>query len=160
MNTQADKQLREQVVKHLQGGQAFMPIKNMLKEITFDQLGIVPDGLPYSFYQLFYHIRLAQHDILEFSRNPDYQSPDWPEGYWPEEKAPTDEQAWKQLVDAYFEERQQLCDLVSDPENDLFKPIPHGSGQTLFREAILVVEHSAYHTGQLLLILRLLGLHE
>ncbi|MEK6478455.1 DinB family protein [Catalinimonas sp. 4WD22] len=160
MNTEKDQQLREQLIQHLQGGQAFMPIKNIVKEISFDQLGIVPEGLPYSFYQLFYHIRLAQYDILEFSRNPDYNSPDWPEGYWPEEKAPADEQTWHQLVDAYFKERQQLYDIIANPDHDLFAPIPHGSGQTLLREAILVVEHSAYHTGQLLLILRLLGLHQ
>jgi uncharacterized damage-inducible protein DinB len=160
MNTQADIQLREQLIKHLQGGQAYMPLKHMLKEIPFDQLGIKPDGLPYSLYQQFYHIRLAQHDILEFSRNPEYESPDWPENYWPKQQAPADEQEWKQLVEGYFDERQQLCDLISDTGNDLFTPFPHGSGQTLLREALLVIEHTSYHTGQLLLILRLLGLHE
>ncbi|MDF9798687.1 putative damage-inducible protein DinB [Catalinimonas alkaloidigena] len=160
MNNPIDQQLREQLVRHLQGGQAFLPVEHLLKEISFDQLGIVPEGIPYSFYQQFYHMRIAQYDILEFSRNPDYVAPDWPDDYWPEQSAPADEQEWKQLVDHYFEERQQLCELVSDPKNDLFAPFPHGSGQTLLREAILVVEHSAYHSGQLLLILRLLGLHE
>lgn len=160
MNTEKDQQLREQLIKHLQGGQAFLPVEKMLNEITFDQLGIIPEGIPYSFYQQFYHMRIAQYDILEFSRNPEYESPDWPDDYWPEQPAPTDEQAWKQLVDAYFEERQQLCDLIANPDHDFFAPIPHGSGQTLLREAILVVEHSAYHSGQLLLILRLLGLHQ
>ncbi len=160
MNTEADKQLREQLIQHLQGGQAFMPLKNMLEEITFDQLGIMPKGLPYSFYQQLYHIRLTQHDILAFSLDPDYESPEWPEGYWPKQQAPDDEQAWNALVEAYFEERQQLCALILDTNNDLFAPFPHGSGQTLLREAILVVEHTAYHSGQLLLILRLLGLHK
>lgn len=160
MNQQTDQQLREQLIKHLQGGQAFLPVEKMLNEITFDQLGIIPEGIPYSFYQQFYHMRIAQYDILEFSRNPDYATPDWPDDYWPEQSAPTDEQEWKQLVDAYFEERQQLCDLIANPDHDLYALIPHGSGQTLLREAILVVEHSAYHSGQLLLILRLLGLHQ
>ncbi|WPP52941.1 DinB family protein [Catalinimonas niigatensis] len=160
MNTQSDIQLREQVVKHLQGGQAYMPLKHMLKEIPFNQLGIKPHGLPYSLYQQFYHIRLAQHDILEFFRNPDYESPEWPEGYWPEQQAPLDEQEWKQLIEDYFEERQQLCDLILDTNNDLFTPFPHGSGQTLLREALLVIEHTSYHTGQLLILIRLLELHD
>lgn len=147
-------------MKHLMGGEAFTPVEELLKEISYEQLGFVPEGLPYSFYQLFYHIRLAQHDILEFSRSPEYQSPAWPEGYWPDEQAPARRQEWQELVDSYFKERKQFCDHISDPANDLLKPFPYGSGQTLLREALLVIEHTSYHTGQLLVVLRLLGLHK
>lgn len=159
MEQAADKKIREQLVKHLQGGEAFTPVEDLLEEIPFDKLGIVPEGLPYSFYQLFYHIRLAQHDILEFSRNPDYESPAWPDGYWPREKGPASEQEWQELTASYFKERKELSNYLSNPENDLLSPFPHGSGQTLLREALLVIEHTAYHTGQLLVVLRLLGLH-
>lgn len=137
-----------------------MPINEVLDEITYDQLGTVPEGLPYSFYQLFYHIRLAQHDILEFSRNPNYESPEWPDGYWPEQSAPESEQAWQQLKESYFRERKAFIDLLSDSENELFEPFPWGSGQTLLREALLIIEHTAYHSGQLLVVLRQLGLHK
>ena len=160
MDEQNNKKLREQLVKHLHGGEAFTPIAEILKEISYDQLGKVPAGLPYSFYQLFYHIRLAQHDILEFSRNPGYQSPEWPEGYWPANKAPESKEAWQQLQDSYFKEREEFCNLLLNSDNGLFEPFSHGSGQNLLREALLIIEHTAYHSGQLLAVLRLLGLHK
>lgn len=136
-----------------------MPVDEILQKIPFEKVGVVPENLPYSFWQQFYHMRLTQHDILEFSRDPDYTSPKWPDGYWPAEPAPRDEQEWEETVDAYFAERNQLAEMVSEPGNRLLEPFPHGSGQTLLREALLVIEHTAYHTGQMLVILRLLGLH-
>jgi uncharacterized damage-inducible protein DinB len=160
MNRESEKKLREKLVSHLHGGEAFTPIDGLPGRIPFEQLGVVPEGLPYSFYQLFYHIRLAQYDILEFSRNPAYESPSWPEGYWPGQAAPGSEEEWQKLVDLYFDEREVLCTYILDAANDLFDPFPHGSGQTLLREALLVIEHTAYHTGQLHVALRLLDLHD
>ncbi len=151
--------IRQQLVKHIKGGTAFMPIEEMLKDIPFQKLGVVPEHLPYSFWQQFYHLRFAQYDILDFSRNPDYESAQWPKDYWPENEAPENEAEWKALVNRFFSERQEFIDLLLDPANDLYVPFPHGNGQTLYREAILIIEHNAYHTGQLLIILRLLGLH-
>ncbi|WKN29596.1 DinB family protein [Porifericola rhodea] len=159
MHTSEDKVLRDQLIKHLEGGEAFIPLDHLLDKIAFDDLGKIPEGLPYSFYQQFYHIWLAQNDILEFTRHSNYQPLEWPKDYWPEAKAPKDEKEWQNLVQRYFEDRQQLCGYISDSRNELFVPFTHGEEQTLFREAMLVVEHTAYHTGQLLVILRLLGLH-
>lgn len=160
MNKHSDKLLREQLVKHLKGGEAFTTVDNIIKEINFDQLGIIPEGLPYSFYQLFYHLRLAQYDILQFSQDPEYESPKWPEGYWPEETAPQSIEQWQQLQESFYREREEFCQYLLTPANDLFEPFSFGSGQTLLREALLVIEHNAYHTGQLLVVLRLLGLHK
>jgi uncharacterized damage-inducible protein DinB len=159
MDKHADKKLREQLVKHLRGGEAFMTVDEALKKIHYEQLGLVPESLPYSFYQLFYHIRLAQHDIIQFSLDPEYESPKWPEGYWPDEKAPHSEEAWQQLKKDYFQEREEFCQYLLNPANDLFEPFSFGSGQTLLRETMLIIEHNAYHNGQLLVVLRLLGLH-
>ena len=159
MDKHSDKKLREQLVKHIKGGEAFMPVDQLIDKISFEQLGIVPAGLPYSFYQLFYHMRLAQHDIIQFSIDPEYQSPKWPEEYWPQEKAPQSREAWEQLKDNYFREREEFCQYLLNPAYSLFEPFDYGSGQTLLREALLIVEHNAYHTGQLLAVLRLLGLH-
>ncbi|AHM60744.1 hypothetical protein D770_12450 [Flammeovirgaceae bacterium 311] len=159
MDKQADKKLREQLVKHLRGGEAFMTVDEAVKTISFEQLGTVTQGLPYSFYQLFYHMRLAQHDIIEFSQDPEYESPQWPEGYWPDERAPHSEEEWQQLKDSFFSEREKFCQYIMDPTNDLHEPFSFGSGQTLLRETLLIIEHNAYHNGQLLAVLRLLGLH-
>jgi uncharacterized damage-inducible protein DinB len=157
MKPSEDNQIREQLVKHLKGGEAFMTIDAALEKITYEDVAITPPGLPYSFYQLFFHIRLAQYDIIEFSRNQDYQSPEWPKEYWPRETGPENKRKWEELKEMYFSERKEFCEFILDSENDLFRPFAHGSGQNLLREALLVVEHTAYHTGQLLIVLRLLG---
>lgn len=151
--------MREQLAKHLNGGEAFKPIDDFLTEIPFDKLGVRPHGLPYSFYELFYHIAYAQKDILNFIVSEIYKAPNWPDDYWPKNKAPENEKEWKQLVSKYFEVRQELRDFMLDDANDLLKPVKNGDNQTLFREILLVLEHTAYHTGQLAVILRLLKLH-
>ena len=152
--------MRKQLVKHIAGGDAFKGPGDFVEKIPFEKLGIKPDNMPYSLWQQFYHLRFAQRDILDFSTDPDYEAPKWPDDYWPEEAAPPTEAAWKELKKAFFEERKAFQELILDPSQDLFKPLAHGNGQTLYREALLVIEHNAYHTGQILVLLRLLGLYE
>jgi hypothetical protein len=50
-----------------------------------------------------------------------------------------------------------MGELVTNPKTDLLAPIPHGSGQTILRELLLIVDHNAYHLGQLVLVRRMLG---
>jgi len=154
-----DQQLRKQLIKHIKGGDAFAPIDSMLKEISFEDVGKVPDGLPYSFYQQLYHIYIAQKDIFDFSMGSDYKELDWPGDYWPGKTAPDTDEEWQEVIEKYIRNREALCAYIADASNDLFTPLAHGTGQTLLREALLVIEHTAYHTGQMLVILRLLGLH-
>ena len=155
MDTQA--QIKQRLVKHLKGGQAFSTIDKVLDKMPFDKIGIVPDGLPYSFYQLFYHIRVAQLDILEYCRDDDYKAPDWPDDYWPDTSAPADENEWQALIDSYYEERSEFCELLLDPSKDLLKPFESNKDHNLLRQAELIIEHTAYHTGQLFVIYRLVG---
>jgi hypothetical protein len=103
------------------------------------------------------HLRIAQSDILEFSRNPKHESPKWPEGYWPASKGPEDEKAWDKSVRAFKKDLKEMCELVQDEKTDLFAKIPHGDGQTILREALLTADHNAYHVGELVLVRRLLG---
>jgi hypothetical protein len=100
---------------------------------------------------------MSQWDILEFSRNPRHVSPPFPDGYWPEGDAPPDPGAWDRSVEAFRADLRAMQDLVADPQKDLFAPIPHGDGQTVLREALLVADHNAYHLGQLVVVRRLLG---
>ncbi len=152
-------EIRKQLSKHLEGGAAFVPVEEMLKMITFDSLGERPGNLPYSFYELFYHIRFAQKDILDYCTTEKYESHNWPDDYWPEEKAPASKGDWEQLKADYFEERQQLADFLLNPENELLNPVRKDTNHSLLREILLVIEHSAYHNGQLLILLRQLGLY-
>jgi hypothetical protein len=122
--------------------------------------GTRPAGAPHSPWELVEHLRLAQFDILEFVRNPKYKEPRWPDDYWPSSPGPRDEEEWQESLDCFYQNAAELEALVADPRCDLFAQIPHGSGQTLLREALLVADHNAYHLGQLILVRRLLGAWE
>jgi len=120
--------------------------------------GARPHGLPYSGWQLLEHLRLAQRDILDYSRDPDHVSPPWPEGYWPPSPEPPDAAAWEASIEAFRADLQAMNDLVADPGRDLLEPFPWiDDGPTLLREALLLADHNAYHVGQLVLVRRLLG---
>jgi hypothetical protein len=102
-------------------------------------------------------MRLAQWDILEFTRNPDHVSPKWPEGYWPKSPAPPNRDAWEKTAKAFRADHKALVDLVEDESTDLFAKIPHGDGQTVLREILLAADHTAYHLGAFILLRRMLG---
>jgi hypothetical protein len=149
--------LREHLVKLLEGGNAHADFKAVIEGFPAELRGKTPKGAEHSAWELLEHLRIAQWDILDFSRNPDYKAPKWPEGYWPETAAPPDAKAWDKSVRAFGKDLKAMCALVSDEKTDLFAKIPHGDGQTVLREALLVADHNSYHLGQMLLLRRLLG---
>lgn len=156
----AKTQEREQLVKHLEGGLAYASIESFLDAIPFEKIGIRPEGLPYSFYEIFFHIAFAQKDILEYTISGDYQTHNWPDDYWPGRPAPIDQDEWENLKSEYFEDRRLFKNFILDLNNDLNQPVRNSEEHTLLRELFLVVEHTAYHTGQLLIIQRLLGVYD
>lgn len=149
--------LREHLLYLLRGGGAHIGFAAAVKGIPPELRGKRPARLPYSLWELLEHMRLAQRDILEFSRNANHQSPKWPEGYWPESPAPATAAAWSKSVRAFEADLEAMCALVADPATDLFARIPHGEGQTILREALLVADHNSYHLGQIMTTRRLLG---
>lgn len=118
--------------------------------------GVVPEGLPYSVWQLVEHLRIAQSDILDFCVNPKYEEKKWPDDYWPSPAPPTSA-AWDEAIAGYRRDREGLQQLAGDPTVDLFARIPHGTGQTYLRELLLVADHNAYHIGQIVIVRRRLG---
>ena len=150
---------RQQLINHLRGGEAFMPIDELVDKVPFEILGERPSELPYSFYEIFYHIKYAQKDILEFCTADSYKTPNWPDDYWPGATAPENEVTWKKMKSDYFKEREEFASFILEESNDLLSPVKNAKDQSLLREAMLVVEHTAYHTGQLLIISRLLGVY-
>ncbi len=152
-----DKALREHLVKLLAGGQAYADVHHIIAELPEAQRGVKPAGAPHTAWQLLEHLRIAQWDILEFSRNPKHVSPHFPEGYWPASETPPSADAWDKSVAAVERDLAEMKKLVSNPKANLFAPIAHGTGQTILREALLVADHNAYHLGQMVLLRRLLG---
>jgi uncharacterized damage-inducible protein DinB len=127
-------------------------------DIAADMQSKQPAGLPYSPWQLLEHLRLAQEDILDFCRNPAYQERHWPDDYWPPAAEPPDARAWDRSIAALRRDREAFARLAQDPAMDLTAPLPHGSGQTLLRELLLVLDHNAYHLGELVVVRRALGI--
>lgn len=119
--------------------------------------GVRPEGAPHSAWELLEHLRIAQWDMLEFSRDGKHVSPDWPVGYWPKSAEPESAAAWDRSVKSFQHDLKAMRDLVADPQSDLFTPFPHGEGQTLLREALQMADHNAYHVGELIFLRRLLG---
>lgn len=155
-----EKQIRERLSKHLYGGEAFMPVLEMLDKISFEDVNTRPSNLPYSFYELFFHLVFTQKDIVKFTCSDDYTEPKWPDYYWPKEKQCRNAEEWKTLKAEYITDRERLKNFLLNEENKLTQPVKNGKDdQTLLREVMLVTEHTAYHTGQMLIVLRLLNLY-
>jgi len=152
-----DKSLREHVLYLLEGGGAHVKFDEVVAGIPPKLRGQKPAGLPHSLWMLLEHLRIAQWDILEFSRNPNHVSPKWPEGYWPRTATPPNAAAWNASVKKFRRALNATRSLVKNPKTDLFARIPWGDGQTILREALLVADHNAYHLGQMLDARRLLG---
>jgi hypothetical protein len=152
-----DHQLRAHLLELLAGGHAHLDFDKAVAGLAPDLRGAKPPGLPHTPWRLVEHLRIAQWDILRFSIDADHVSPKFPRGYWPASDAPPDARAWDQSVASFRADLKAMKDLVADPKSDLFTPFPHGQGQTLLREALLVADHNAYHLGQLVTIRRLLG---
>lgn len=152
-----DKVLREHVLYLLEGGGAHAKFDEVVAGIPTKLLGQKPAGLPHSLWMLLEHLRIAQWDILEFSRNPKYASRKWPEEYWPKTDAPPSPAAWNASVKKFHQDLKAMQELVRAPETDLFARITWGDGQTILREALLLADHNAYHLGQMLDVRRLLG---
>ncbi len=151
------KELVRQLKEMILNGHAHATLEQALEKIPKKIRGTIPDHLPYSIWQIVEHIRITQWDILEFSRNPDHVSPKWPEEYWPEKKSPKDEAEWEQALEQIIMDRNDFIALLEEEEADLYTPFEHGDGQNLLREALLIADHTSYHTGELIVLRRLQG---
>lgn len=156
----SDQTLREHLVYLLQGGGAHLNFEQAIAGLPEDLRGANVEGVSHTPWRLLEHLRICQWDILEFSRNAEHVSPEYPIGYWPQGGAPPEPGSWDRSVAAFRADLQAMIDLVGSPSTDLYARIPHGSGQTILREALLVADHNAYHLGQLVFLRRCLGAWE
>jgi hypothetical protein len=149
--------IRDHLARMLEWGEAHATFDAAVAELPPDLRGRVPPGLPYSPWQLVEHLRITQHDILEFCRNAEYHELEWPDQYWPPSVSPPSAGAWDDSLRRYRDDRAALQALARDPAVELTARIPHGTGQTYLRELLLAADHAAYHVGELIVVRRLLG---
>lgn len=152
-----DRALRQHLLYLLKGGGAHVGFDEVVADLPPALRGKKPAGLPHTPWMLLEHMRLAQWDILEFSRNSKHVSPAWPKGYWPKSEAPSGAAEWNKSIRRFKQDLKAMQQLVNNPKTDLFSRIPWGDGQTMLREALLVADHNAYHLAQLVDARRLLG---
>jgi hypothetical protein len=152
-----DKGLRQHLIDLLRGGNAHVKFDDVIANFPAELRGQKAANLPHSAWMLLEHMRIAQWDILEFSRNRKHKSPAWPRGYWPATDDPPSAAQWNASVKQFRADLKEMEDLVKNPKTDLFAKIPWGDGQTILREALLVADHNAYHLAQIVDVRRLLG---
>ncbi len=150
--------LRAQLVRLLDWEDAHAGFDTATADIPPRLRGKLPEGVPYSLWQILEHLRRAQHDILEFCQNPRYQELNWPADYWPSSPVPPSAKAWQESIRQFRRDRKALQKIAADPKVDLTSRIPHGQGQTYLRELMLAADHAAYHIGELVVVRRLLGI--
>lgn len=148
-------EIEKQLIALLEEAQAHMSLEEAVKTVSPENYGKKVKGLPYTLWQLLEHLRIAQHDILDFSRDAQYESMKWPDDYWPKEKGPEVEQDWNNSLKSILRDRKTFIQLLKETP-DLLKPFPYGSGQNMVREAMLIADHTAYHVGQIVVIRRIL----
>jgi DinB superfamily len=152
-----DQALREHLLYLLRGGGAHIDFESVIADFPVDVLNRKVEHIPYTPWQVLEHMRIAQRDILEFSRNAAHVSPPWPEGYWPANNVMGDTDAWNKSVEAFRADLNEMQSLVAEQSTDLFAPIAHGDGQTILREALLVADHNAYHLGVLVTLKKIVN---
>ena len=153
--TNNDKSLRDHLLNLLDSDHAHIKFDDAVKDFPRELRGKRPEGSPHSAWELLEHLRLAQWDILEFTRDPKHVSPEFPKGYWPSSETPPDDAAWNKSVESFRRDLHAFADLIRN--TDLHAKIAHGDGQTVLRQALLTADHNAYHLGQLMLVRRMLG---
>lgn len=151
-----DKSLRDQIIELLNSGNAHLSFEDLIKDFPAEKCGQRIEGLPYTAWHVLEHMRIAQWDILEFSRDANHVSPKWPKGYWPDVDELGSADLWNETVAKFRNDLKAMTELISDPANDLFAKIPHGTGQTLLREALLLADHNSNHMGALITMNRIL----
>ncbi len=152
MDTQ--KEIRKHIIELLDGKSAHIDLQKVLKKFPVELRNEKPENSPHTPWELLEHLRIAQSDILEFSRDKNHVSPKFPDGYWNKSQASVED--WQNSCGQILKDLQEMRDLVADEKTDVLAEIPHGDGQTIFREALLIADHNAYHLGEIVLLQRIL----
>jgi hypothetical protein len=151
------KSLRKHLVNLLTKGEAHATFEDAVRDVPAEARGKVPEGAAHSLWELVEHMRIAQADILKFSMDEKHKSPKWPKGYWPKKPAPPNAKAWDKTIKDFLADRGEMVKLIEKKSTNLFAEIPHGKGQTILREALLVADHNSYTVGEIVVTRRLLG---
>jgi hypothetical protein len=152
-----NNELRKQLVDLLNGGNAHMGFEETVADFPVAEINTFPPNVPYTFWHLLEHIRIAQTDILEFVRQPGHVSPEWPKGYWPDREEQTDADGWQRTIKGIQADLEAVKQIVLDPQTDLTAELAHAPGYTVLRETLLVADHNVHHLGEFAILRQVMG---
>lgn len=150
--------VQEQLLNLLEGKNAHITFQKTVTDFPIDRINSLVAGVPYSPYELLEHLRITQHDILDFIINPNYKEPKWPDDYWPVKGRKVSEKDWQESIQGFLTDLESLKNIVLDPQTDFTEPLIHGPKYNIFREILIVGNHNSYHIGQLLLLKRIFSI--
>jgi uncharacterized damage-inducible protein DinB len=155
---ESEKGIRDLLARSLGWGEAHVTYEQAVRGVPTAFRAKQLPGFPHSLWQLVEHLRITQADLLAFCLPGEYRELQWPREYWPESAAPPHDDAWDESVAAYQSDLETLEAIASDPSLDMASVVPHGTEQTYARELLLVLDHTAYHIGQIVALRQVLGI--
>ena len=153
----ANSEFRHQLAQNLRTGNAHLSFEDAVAEFPDAQINTRPEHVDYSFWHLVEHLRLTQADILRYVTDPGYQEMDWPRDYWPATDAEATRADWDASVAGFLADREALAAMIEDEGNDLLMPAPSHAEHTLLREVLIIIDHNAYHIGELAILRQVAG---
>lgn len=157
MDRTATDNAKQRLTEGLRNHGAHLSLEDAVADFPHRLMNQKPPYVPYSFWHQLEHIRIAQEDLLLYAAEPQHRSPSWPDGYWPSGEAEADRATWDTTISAIQCDRERFIELISDPERDIFAPVKHMEGRTVFRTALLAIDHTAYHLGEFVMGRQMLG---
>ena len=151
--------LRDQILKLLDGGNAHITFQDTVADFPVEKINARVSSIPYSTWDLVEHMRIAQYDILDFIVNADYAERRWPDDYWPDKGKKASEKEWQKSLRQFNNDLEALKAIVRNPQTDFTGPLAHAPSYTFLREILLVADHNAYHTGQIICLKRALKIY-
>jgi hypothetical protein len=142
-----NKNLRNLIIRWL-NGETHMSFTSAVEKFPIEHINEFPPNVSYTPWHLLEHIRITQSDILNFIKNKNYRYLSWPEDYWPKNSIMANENIWKNTLEQYNKDLEELKEIALNPNTDLYKVIPWGTGQTIFEELLKVADHTTYHIGE------------
>ena len=152
-----DEILRENLLALLTAEYSRESLEDIVGEFPMNKINENFPNADYTPWALLEHIRLAQEDILDFIKNPNYQEREWPKDYWPRKGKKATPADWRKTINDFEKDFKELENIVRDPKIDLYKGIPWGEGITILREIVTVANHNACHLGEFSIMRQAMG---
>ncbi|MFW5745723.1 MAG: DinB family protein [Spirochaetota bacterium] len=156
----ANEEAKARLVPALRGRGAHLGLAEAVRDFPGELMNEKPANVPYTFWHMLEHIRIAQWDLMRYASDSEHVSPEWPRGYWPAPDDVTDEAGWDATVAAIRADRDELIGVIEDPACNVLEPVAHMDGRSIMRAALLVIDHTAYHLGEFVMARQMAGAWE